>query len=42
MSQNGMNKVGMIIGIVVAVGGLVVVGLFVFVAIALSGMGGNK
>ena len=42
MSQGGMNKIGMTIGIVLGVIGLVAVGFFIFVAIALQSLGSSK
>ena len=42
MSRDGMNRLGMIVGIVLGVVGLLAVGFFVFMAIALQSFGSNK
>ncbi len=42
MSKGGMNKVGVVVAVVLGAIGLVAVGFFIFVAIALQSMGSNK
>ena len=42
MSQKGMTTVGTVVAIVLAVIGLVVVGFFVMMAIAINSFGSNK
>ena len=42
MSEKGMTTVGTVVAIVLAVIGLVVVGFFIMMAIALNSFGSNK
>ena len=42
MSRDRMHRIGLIVAIVLGVAGLVAVGVFIFMAIALQSWGSNK
>ncbi len=42
MSEKGMSRIGTVVAVVLAVAGLVAVGFFIMMGIALSSWGSNK